>query len=349
MADKTKIGWTDASWNPVVGCSKVSPGCDNCYAERMAVRLSRMECKRAGGTYKYARIVNNRKRKWTGKTYCDESALDIPLHWKKPRRVFVCSMSDLFHPGVPFEFIASVFGSMFAAPQHTYQILTKRPERLLEFIPYLNAYLNDNCYECGDITCWSEKPNKNIWLGVTAENQEQADKRIPILLQIPAAVRFVSIEPMLGAVDLGLHLKMRKCGGCGYIGHQTEYNQVIGTKDLAFCHNCGLHHTYTMVDGIDWVIVGGESGPGARPMHPDWVRSIRDQCREAGVPFFFKQWGEWLIAKEVQKTENSTLHLWGNRATRISKDTFFRVGKKKAGRLLDGKEYSEYPVMNGGE
>jgi len=251
----SKIEWTDATWNPIVGCSKCSPGCDNCYAERMAKRLSKMP--QTAGLYS-AYVIDDAG--WTGRTaWAGYPTMTKPLHWRKARRVFVCSMGDLFHETVAFEMIDRGFAIMARCSQHTFQILTKRPERMLEYLsPNSPRYTARKIF---DIVCRSDPhspgvfdadaawPLPNVWVGVTAENQEAADERIPLLLQTPAAVRFVSIEPMLGEVDISWHLT-----GC-----------------------------------IDWVICGGESGPGARPMHPDWARSLRDQCRDAGVPFFFKQ------------------------------------------------------------
>ena len=254
----TKIEWTDEVWNPVTGCTKISEGCTNCYAERMTKRLA--------GRYGYP------KNKPFGVTVHSDK-LAQPLLWKRPRRVFVCSMGDLFHDDVPGKFIGEMTEIMHTCKQHTFILLTKRTERMKSF--FGNTLL-----------MWGE----NIWIGVTAENQRQADERIPILLQIPAEVLFVSVEPMLGEVDLSRYLDM---------GH-ADWRE-----------------------GINWVICGGESGPGARPMHPDWVRSVRDQCQAARVPFFFKQWGEW-----VQDCEGSV---------------YERVGKKRAGRLLEGVEYNESP------
>jgi protein gp37 len=245
--------------------------------------------------------------------------LDEPLHYRKPRLIFVCSMGDLFHEEVKEEWLVAVFGAMFLAPQHTYLLLTKRPQWAQELL--LNA------------RSWRNDPPQNIWLGVTAENQEQADMRIPILLDIPAAGRFVSIEPMLGPVDLS-----------DWIGRSRE---------------CGPDHQFSDRFGyrgrLHWVIAGGESGPGARPSHPDWARSLRDQCQVAGVPYFFKAWGEWapigllytpyrsvyladdgqvVAPAEYAKGEAANRRPW-----RLA-----RVGKKRAGHLLDGQEWREFPA-----
>lgn len=263
---------------------------------------------------------------------CHPEALDEPLKWKKPHRIFVCSMADLFHNDVPFEFIVKVFCVMQLAQYHTFLVLTKRPDRMMQFYQWLNsegksAWLNavvtiglGEKYKTSWSTAW---PFGNIWLGVTAENQEQADKRIPILLQIPAAKRFVSVEPMLGAVDI--------------------------LKDPRW---------FWAGSGLDWVICGGESGPGARPMHPNWVRILRDQCQAAGVPFLFKQWGEWLSVEQVVG-ETMMYHVCASKHCYLGANgeinenrwddygfhDLAKVGKKKAGRLLDGRLWDEYPEV----
>ena len=239
----SNIEWTDETWNPTVGCTKVSPGCKNCYAETMHARLTAM------GQPKYSEPFGVVKP-WP-------AHLDAPLHWRKPRRVFVNSMSDLFHEGVPDSFIAEVWKRMALVQDHTFQILTKRSRRM-----------RDYCSEM-DVIHVAGRAVPNIWLGVSVEDQQRADERIPHLLETPAAVRFLSCEPLLGAADLG-----------GY----------------THCDLCGYTHQ------IDWVIAGAESGKGARPMDLDWARSLRDQCMEACVPFFVKQlchngrkipFGEW--------------------------------------------------------
>ena len=236
MALNSAIEWTEASWNPVTGCTKISAGCLHCYAERMARRLQAM------GHPNYIHGF---------KVAIHEDALDIPLRWKKSRIIFVNSMSDLFHEDVPESFILRVFDVMNKASRHQFQVLTKRSERLAK----LSARLP-----------WSD----NIWVGVSVEN-ENYTFRIDHLRKVSARVRFLSLEPLLGPIE---------------------------RLDL---------------EGIDWVIVGGESGPGARPMQPEWVQDIRDQCISAGVPFFFKQWGG--------------------------------VNKKKAGRILEGRTWDNIPAL----
>jgi protein gp37 len=234
MSQATAIEWTDTTWNPVTGCSKISPGCANCYAERLARRLQAMGSPHYGRGFSVA---------WHW------DAVEAPLHWRKPRRVFVNSMSDLFHEDVPIEFIESVFDMMQRADRHQFQVLTKRAERLAQCAAYL---------------FWP----RNVWMGVSVENDGYAH-RIDYLRHVDAAVRFLSLEPLLGPVP---------------------------NLDLS---------------RIDWVIVGGESGPGARPMEGQWVLDIRDQCLASGVPFFFKQWGG--------------------------------VRRKAAGRLLQGRSWDEFP------
>jgi len=233
---KTKIEWATDTWNPVTGCTKVSPGCKNCYAERLTERFGR----------RFDQIVLHPER------------LDAPLRWRKPRRVFVNSMSDLFHEEIPDEFIDKVFRQMQKARQHTFQILTKRPERMKEFL------LKRVSVPWGGYT-FPEPWGHRIWLGVSVENQECADLRIPALLQTSATVRFVSAEPLLASIDLREYL--------------TPCDDPL----------CDDHRD--RLGGLDWVIVGGESGPGARPMDLSWARGIVRQCHNACVPCFVKQLG----------------------------------------------------------
>lgn len=337
----TSIEWTDKTWNPVVGCAKCSTGCLNCYALPMARRLAGSAANKpdSAALQAYAAAVDGGK--WSGQAVTVPSALEQPLRWRKPSMVFVCSMGDLFHESVPRQYIAAVFGVMAACPQHTFQVLTKRPERMLEIFHWVKG-MGDNddglapeSLECGyqllrqeathhpkgmdgPIHCqWGVAssapwPLPNVWLGVTAENQEQADKRIPVLLQCPAAVRFVSIEPMLGAVALDL--------ACWRGGAEVFPMRQLG-----------------------WVICGGESGPGARPMHPDWARSLRDQCQAANVPFLFKQWGEWGPADQLQWMPGADKPPHAYQILQDGGMAWARVGKKAAGRLLDGRTWDQMP------
>ena len=298
----SKIAWTNETWNPVVGCSKVSPGCDNCYAERMAARQVGMGYARhiknpdsdEEAWIKYSTVIN--EGKWTGTAYCDRTSLDKPLHWRKPRRIFVCSMGDLFHKSVPFEFIDKVVAVLALCPQHTGQILTKRGERLLEYSEELRAgrrRLGDSLRKINQerysnrlrlssalkISSDGKPPYKwpdNIIGMVTAENQEQADKRIPLLLQCGFKTTGVSIEPMLGSVDLENITATLPSGA-------LVRGTVLGSDGQHFTPGgaAGI--------GINWVIVGGESGPGMRICDEEWIREIVCQCQAADVPLFIKQ------------------------------------------------------------
>ena len=254
---KTKIEWTDKVWNPVTGCTKVSEGCRNCYAETMA------------------------KRFWRDRPFsevrCHAERLEEISHWRKPVKIFVNSMSDLFHDDVPDDFIWKVFDKITRGNRrHTYMILTKRPRRMLEwFKKYQEKFWH--YHAPGEpnrpyvVASW---PDPCLWLGVSVEDQKTADERIPILLQIPAAIRFVSVEPMLGVVDLEPYLQ--------YPPFHEYYKHTFGLTEWR---------------GLDWVICGGESGPGARPMHPDWARAVVKQCSMADIPIFVKQLGS-VWAKE---------------------------------------------------
>lgn len=285
MGDRTTIEWTEASWNPVRGCSIVSPGCTNCYAMRQAHRHAG-----AGGAYAHLTKMTKGGPVWTGRVRMVPDAYDAPLRWKKPRRIFVNSMSDLFHEGIDFEHIAALFGVMASAPQHTFQILTKRPQRAREFFEWIGNDADGPANGCilhareilgirryglrrepDEEPPW---PLSNVWIGVSVEDQKRADERIPLLLQTPAAVRWISAEPLLGPVDLCETFGMwwnstMRC----YEGTGSAFNRGVG------------------MGGLDWVVVGGESGPGARPFDIAWARSLRDQCKVAGVPFFLKQLG----------------------------------------------------------
>jgi protein gp37 len=348
----THIEWTDETWNPVSGCTKVSAGCDHCYIERTPP--FRMEGRKfdkpgIGGT--------------TG-VRLHPDRLEKPLHWRNPRRVFVNSLSDLFHDDVPSAFIASVFDVMRRTPQHTYQILTKRPARM-------RALLNSWAPVTGRPP-WVHTgpwPLPNVWLGASVEDQAAADLRIPKLLETPAAVRFLSCEPLLGPVDL--------FGAADRHGHRpkltywltgrpgwSEEGEPVGDSSLTL-------HSMTTGPRIDWVIAGGESGPGARPMHPEWARSLRDQCTQANVAFHFKQWGEFGQmapldgqgrfdhSRGVTVADDGTVYQQGDlafpdgprygEAVRAGHEKahltgMYRVGKKAAGRELDGRTWDEFPA-----
>ncbi|WP_024340956.1 DUF5131 family protein [Bradyrhizobium japonicum] len=245
---ETSIEWTDATWNPVAGCTILSPGCTNCYAMRMAARLDAM------GQAKYRGLTRKSggRAKWTGKLFLDRKALGVPRSWIKPRQIFVNSMSDLFHADVPAAFVAEVWSTMAATPQHTYQILTKRPDNMAEITANLPVL-------------------PNVWLGTSVESSDYL-ARIDDLRRVRSAIRFISFEPLLGSV---------------------------ASADLKNIH---------------WAIVGGESGPGARPMAANWVSEIEAACRRYGTAFFFKQWGG--------------------------------KNKKAAGRMLNGRTYDEMPTAS---
>lgn len=294
MADHSKIQWTDATWNPTLGCTSVSPGCDNCYAIKSVHRLSfnpnpKIEAAATGLTaYRPGVGVV-----WTGAVRTLPDRLDLPLHWHKPRRIFVDSQSDLFHERVPDEFIARVWAVMAATPQHTYQVLTKRHARMRSLLssPSFPELVTTWAWRDGvrPSTPLVQLPAPNVWLIVSVENQQWADIRIPALLDTPAAVRGLSCEPLLGPVDL--------TGPVDQHGHRPRLTYWLTgrptwTPDGVQSGGL-LTESIDVGPRIDWVVVGGESGHGARPMHPDWARSIRDQCTAADVPFYFKQWGDW--------------------------------------------------------
>lgn len=299
---KTNIEWATEVWNPTTGCNKVSQGCKHCYAEGMHKRLAGM------GQQKY-------QQPFLDGVVEHPEALQLPLKWKKPQRVFVNSMSDLFHEDVSFDFINAVFSVMSDIDQHTYMVLTKRPQRMLDFFKWKSNQFGIR---------W--QPKENVWLGVSLENQEAAYERIPLLLQAPAAVRFLSCEPLLGPVKLPLPLE--RAGG----------------------------------EAIHWVICGGESGNNARPMHPDWARSLRDQCAAAGVPFFFKQWGEFAPGSDYETSAKHYAVLTNGDRVQInsrqpglmakyqaeewnslSPTIMRKIGKHNARRLLDGVEHNAFP------
>lgn len=306
---KTNIEWTQFTLNPFVGCSKCSPGCEHCFAERFAARLA----KNPKMSAKYAGVVDD-KGHWTGHiSQLDLSCFDkLP---KKPSRVFVGSMTDLFYDIDDYKHVNKVmdiFVQMEILCWHTFMLLTKRPENAIRFFQMKNdAYMQvDKIKKTAKLHLIKYKLPDNIWLGVTVCNQEEVDNKIPILLQIPAAKRFISVEPMLGPVDIMPYLQ--------------------GNNKL------------------DWVICGGETGKNARPMHEKWVKNLRDQCLETGIPFFFKSWGEWIPA--YQKPNDFGNHNGALKYELMIKfenddfgNAFYKVGKKLSGHLIDGVEYRQFP------
>ncbi len=358
MSDNSAIEWTTSTWNPTVGCAKVSPGCDDCYAIRTAARFQASPA--------YAGTVHRGQSglDWTGTVNSLADRLDAPLHWVKSRRIFVDSMSDLFHGDVTDEFIAQVFAVMALTPQHTYQLLTKRHGRMRSLLSapsfpqqVTRALLTEPRFARGSWPVPSGGvpwPLPNVWLGVSVEDQKRADLRIPALLDTPAAVRWISAEPLLGPVNLEfIHYFESDCGGCSGLV-SPAHEPACGTEP-------GPHW------GLDWVVCGGESGPGARPMHPAWAQSLRDECADAKVPFFFKQWGNW--APAPWHGEGGATHAFtasmddtgmrhflrlshgptsGERdlTTPAGAQGMRQVGKKAAGRLLDGRTWDDYPAVH---
>lgn len=451
----SKIEWTDRSdWNPIRGCTRVSRGCGGpgkaggCYAERIAARF------RDPGQpfHSFAKRVNGEAR-WTGKVALIEDRLTEPLRWRKPAKIFACSMSDLFHEALPDDAIDQVFAVMALCPQHTFQVLTKRPERMQAYIRGLDRRHtpdgNMRLSPAVALAAIAERhkmarkieqllamtrmqwPLPNLWLGVSVEDQATADARIPVLLDTPAALRFISAEPLLGPVDLTAWMRRGIPGrrrswaefawptwvpervrqqiedfwrpewgrgpadwiraafenGQPPLGTQGTFNRCAESEPLVSgrfvpaWNNIGrvVDHdgaVYVVSAGsyrsrpsyLDWVIAGGESGPGARPAHPAWFRSLRDQCAAAGVPFFFKQWGEWLLGEE---SERGTVHFQDGDSFEVVSDhtdivlaaaeastelehiwrefwgrdgaLLKRVGKRAAGALLDGRAHREFP------
>jgi protein gp37 len=299
----SNIEWTDATWNPVVGCSRVSAGCDHCYAVGMTRRLEGMS--KAGGFGLTGHRAENYRgltielpqaavdrgcgvngRHFNGEVRCVEEALEIPLRWKRPQRIFVNSMSDLFHPKVPFEFIDKVFAVMALSEQHTFQVLTKRPERMADYFAHCHARIvraidllisntprsrrtPDRWMSLGVPVAKKERwPLPNVWLGTSCENQAAADERIPHLLECPAAVRFLSCEPLLGPIDL--------------YNYRRDWLRPLRSM---------FSERPPIQPGIDWVIVGGESGTQARPCDIQWIRSIVLDCANSSVACFVKQLG----------------------------------------------------------
>ena len=347
MSKNSKIEWTDHTFNPWEGCQKVGPGCDHCYAETRNARF-------AGGT-----AINwgpSAPRRRTSAANWQQ-----PLRWDKNheaffaqhgrrQRVFCASLADVFDNAVDPQWRADLWALIRATSHLDWLILTKRIGNAASMI-----------YD-------AEEPLPNVWIGATVVNQEEADRDIPKLLAVPAAKRFLSIEPLLGPVNLNGHTRLVAPGlseGKDWLtGMTSQDSSIFGGSDSPWQNrelydfpqdHCSPH--------IDWVIVGGESGPGARPMHPAWVRSLRDQCRAAGVPFFFKQWGEWNPGNVNAAHAGLTVWAWhrGTEKVRIkpcgsvhllthlfdpaSGDwCMHKVGKKVAGRLLDGREWNEVPV-----
>ena len=376
MATTTRMEWADATTNTAVGCSHCSPGCDHCYAEKFAHRLS----KNPVATKVYAGVVDERG-KWTGKINSNFSEKMYPHRVPgKGKRVFVGSMTDIFHPNYPADNRDELFASIMAdcifsnGHGHTYIVLTKRAQAMAEYFsagPEVllrrwgkagNGWIIVGDGESESFEEYAEGqtipqhghekypslrhehlwPLPNLWLGVTVCNQSEADTKIPALLATPAAKRFVSLEPLLGAISLS-YLQ---------VGQNDDIDALRGIFHQADHWNPDHDGTPTG-SKLDWVIVGGETGPSSRPMHPDWVRSLRDQCQEAAVPFFFKGWGGWKPSPSSRPLSWSTHMICSQTANVVEsshtekiRNTMWgisRVGKKRAGRLLDDREWDEVP------
>jgi protein gp37 len=357
MSDRSAIEWTDATWNPVrasfrttvrypnlgametrIGwhCEHISEGCRYCYAESMNRRFG------TGLDYKPG-------HRGDIEIFLDETTLLAPLRWKKPHMIFVCSMTDLFASFVTDEWIDRIFAVMALCSRHTFQVLTKRPERMREYCCAMIAgkrniiqaakdfrnSITDAAVARGSlIVDYPEegepikiRPLPNVWLGTSCEDQAAADERIPHLLATPAAIKFVSAEPLLGSIDL------------------TELYPDIQSENALHALagiRANPNGTASFCRGLDWVIVGGESGPHARPMNPDWARSIREQCKAANVPFFFKQNGEFRPVSDIPIEEipnGGYIYKFGPTGESVC-----RIGKKRAGRLLDGVEHNGMPL-----
>ncbi len=360
----TQIEWTHlpgfkgASWNPIVGCSVVSPGCTNCYAMKQVGRILRM----TDGQSHYAGTVADSKAGpvWTGKVArASDKAFTAPLRRRIPTCYFVNSMGDLFAESVPDEWIDQVFAVMALLAQHRFIVLTKRPERMRDYL--IRQFdrcdgedgIVDDLIAVAELAGvdWREAvdawPLPNVWLGVSVEDQARAAERIPLLLDTPAAVRFISAEPLLGFITLTdfdiAHAHGVDChdalSGCYLEQNGNQHFQHVGGAKL------------------DWVICGGESGPDARPMHPDWARFLRDQCADAGVPYFFKQWGEWSPVWDKKQGDQcppcvvcqdgevlTGRHMITGTMDEQDAEILRRIGKRAAGHLLDGVEHFNWPA-----
>lgn len=397
MGDRTAIEWAanadgtpGATWNPVVGCSHASPGCRNCYAQGEAARQERIAAA-AGRATPYAGTTQQTKvgPVFTGKVAFAEAQLRRPLARRKPTTWFVNSMGDLGAEGVEDAWLDQVWSVMAASQQHTFIVLTKRPERLRAYLstpdrPRLVARawcmvgrnLRDG-HPGWSRRVWNAEgenstprawPLPNVWLGVTAEDQERADQRIPVLLATPAAVRFVSYEPAIGSLDLGrICIQQRRPGSVRAGIHLNALRGRYVESGLPYLGDWDINSPPPEIPPIrlDWVICGGESGRGehVRPMHPDWARQVRDDCAAAGVPFFFKQWGEWTPGENAAGVRGTLPAAWlrqdgwearpvleseGDALVAFDDEPHvYRIGKRRAGRLLDGALHDARPPLAG--
>lgn len=335
MGADTRIEWADHTFNPWTGCQAVSPACDHCYAEAQAKRAPKI----FGGWGPHA------ERKRTSESYWRQ-----PLKWNSEARkagtrprVFCASMADVFDNQVPIEWLIDLLDLIRTTEHLTWLLLTKRPQMIRRRLEEALAHLAQGV-DRGDLIEWialwlDGHPPPNVWLGTTVENQAEADRRIPHLLAVPAAKRFLSCEPLLGPVDLSPRPMIDPAGR-----HMTEDDVLRGI---------GMRHAappgYVFINGgprINWIIAGGESGSKARPSHPDWFRSLRDQCQAAGVPFFFKQWGEWIGVPDLRRLPGGSGPGFGafDHCRHSQDHEAVRVGKKAAGATLDGREWREVPA-----
>lgn len=368
MSANSKIEWTTHTFNPWIGCTKVSPGCLNCYAETQnelrkwnpAGWGKGVPRKRTSENYwkqplKWNRDVEAAQRELDERRKISDPHNEQPEIWQAARpRVFCASLADWLDDEVPVEWLADLLVLIHATPNLDWMLLTKRPENFQKRIYNATLCLDSSApLDVVGVPVPSDGPNAavalmcekwrldaaspaNVWIGTTVEDQQRADERIPKLLKIPARVRFLSCEPLLGAVDL-------RFKGSTDVNFPDDFDSwTEKKKDQWFSDIARATYIARCENGIDLVICGGESGPDARPMHPDWARSLRDQCVDAGVPFFFKQWGEWVRDADIHTgaEESKIVHFHGDAGDfrRV-----YRVGKKKAGRMLDGREWNELP------
>ncbi|MHB8928922.1 MAG: phage Gp37/Gp68 family protein [Bacillota bacterium] len=322
----------DVSWNPVTGCTPDFDCWERCWARLMARRFGDKAFRPT----------------------CHPERLDQPLHWHKPRTIFVALTGDLFNEAIPDRFIDRVFAVMALCPQHTFLVLTKRAERMMHYFQPIGGTTRYDWVFCAVGRQLNRStirgfnwPLPNVVLMTSISTQEDAEKRLPFLLRTPAAMRGVSVEPMLEAIDLTNVCVSRTVEGEDFIN--ALYLEDWTPEEAREAFGDGY------LPPLDWVICGGEAGPGARPCHPDWIRGLRDQAKAAGVPFYFKQWGEWVT--EGQSPEDIVLPGWSwcpwaekdedGEYTRGDQTAVYKVGKRAAGRLLDGAEYSEMPALAG--
>ena len=403
MGDKSKIEWTEATWNCLYGCSRVSPGCEHCYAERFVHRFAG-----PGQRYEGLTVLRKKGPVWTGKVKLAHDRLVVPLRWKRGRRIFVNSLSDVWHDEVPFEFICAMYGIMAMCPHHTFQLLTKRSRRMVEWYE-MTSELVDPVGHCVDLAgqylcqlpnqgsiTWAEVdrikkdalpraagrawPLDNVWLGVSAEDDRSLAARAGHLLACEAVVHWISAEPLVGPLDLAPWI--RAVEGCTECEWRGSYDELVAQGGHDLCPDCRKEGTMTTYYGederreadprIDWVVVGGESGNQSRVMDPRWVQDIEAACDQAGVPWLFKQWGEWAPVgrgrvevpltddglmfdlpnpQEVVGTPREMMSVRGPQDSRhrlfraIGDHWMERVGKKTAGRLLGGQTKDGYPAI----